>query len=120
MHYTERKETALGRGPVVQPKVSETYRETLQCEPHPCETKQEYGAFHALDYNDVMLNELHDRICRLRNRIDSILEIVPETNPSDGAPRCDNSVLNSRLNTQGILLEHLNKLVEDMIGRVRL
>lgn len=117
-----RKETAIGRGPVQpEPRVRESYREeVLQLKPEPVETETRYGTFQAIDYNDMLLTELHDRLCRLRNVLDPILEICPERAPEDNPKRNDNSVLNSRLNTQAIILENYNNLVEDLIGKVRL
>lgn len=114
------KREAIGRGPVqVEPRVSNTYRDTVV--EQPClASEQQQLTFQALDYNDMLLNELHDRVNRLRNRIDPILETLPECADNKSAGRIDNTILNSRVNTQSILLEHINEFVEDLIGRVRL
>ena len=108
------------------------YEERLQCEPRPkmsenygknaiCpEVKSHYGAFDALDRNDILINELNDRLCRLRNSIEPILEITPETAAGKDSGRQDVSTLVARMNTQAIILENLNVFVEELIGRVRL
>jgi len=120
------------RGYAPMPKQEMAYEERLQCEPRPkmsqdygrnsicAEVKTHYGAFDALDRNDVLINELYDRLNRLRNCIEPILEITPEQKAGQDALRNDVSTLVARMNTQASILENLNNQVEDMIGRVRL
>ena len=113
-------------------KVANHYEERLQCEPQPKmsqdygrnpirhEVKSYYGAFDAIDRNDMLINELNDRLQRLRNLIEPILETTPETAAGKDSPRQDVSTLVMRMNTQAYSLENLNVFVEELIGRVRL
>lgn len=120
------------RGYTPTPKQPEYYEERLQCEPRPkmredygrnqiCpEVKSYYGAFDAIDRNDMLINELNDRLQRLRNCIEPILETTPETAAGKDSPRQDVSTLVMRMNTQAYSLENLNVFVEELISRVRL
>ena len=89
--------------------------------PTQCEvTESHYTAFDGLEWSDVMIRELADRIERLANVIDSVMEVSGPQCDEDSRPRVTNTTLISRITAQGEVLENLNRRVEDMIGRVRL
>ena len=112
------------RGYPQSPKQSGYYEERLQCEPAPkcvaTETVTNYTAINALDWSDIMIRELADRIERLANVIDFVMEEPSPHCGEDSQPRVNTTPLISRITCQGEVLESLNRRVENMIGRVRL
>jgi len=101
-------------------KSSTTYTEVVS-RPEQCEiTESHYTAFDGLDWSDMMIRELADRIERLANVIDPVMEISGPECEEDSRPRVTNTTLIARITAQGEVLENLNRRVENMIGRVRL
>ena len=109
-----------------EPKPEVRYEERLQCEPRPkklstpTETEHKYTAFDALDWSDVLILNLAERIARLSNLIDSVMEEPYPRPEAEKAPRITDTPMIARITAQGEVLESLNNQVEDMIGRVRL
>jgi hypothetical protein len=107
-------------------RVANSYEERLQCEPRPkklstpTQTDHKYSAFDALDWSDVLIRELADRIERLYTVIDPIMEEPYPQPEAEKSPRLVDTALIARITAQGEVLEALNNRVEKMIGRVRL
>ena len=113
------------------PGIKQAYKERAEVEakrmgldpiqPTQCGvTETHYTAFDALDWSDVMIHELADRIERLANVIYSVMEEPGPQCAEDSRPRVTNTPVIARITAQGEALENLNRRVEDMIGRVRL
>ena len=114
------------RGYAPMPKQEAVYEERLQCEPRPkklstpTQTEHKYTAFDALDWSDVLIRELADRIERLSNMIESVMEEPHPQPESERAPMIVDTAIIARITAQGDVLETLNNRVENLIGRVRL
>ena len=82
--------------------------------------ESKYGIHDAIDEVDVLINDLINRVVRLQNMLDSVLENVPETQQDVGGPRVSNSPMMGRINSHIDNLTQLNYHLETIIARVHL
>ena len=113
--YAEQpQQTTLGAGRNAPQYAREDYPR------NPVEVTQVYTAFDALNASDILIGALSEKIDMLAKVIDSVLEENYPQNKQCEATRAGNTPLISRINHQADALENFNRVLANLIDRVRL